>query len=334
MRPHPELQFGERLLESLDFGFSRTVFATMELPWELVLPRLPSLPQHVIFVQTMERSELDRIEEELAEFDLVVGVGGGSCMDCAKYLAWKRNSRLILIPSIASVDACVTPQVAVREGRQVCYVGHAQAEGLLVDFRLISAAPPRLNRAGAADILSIHTGSFDWLLGHTNKKEAYDETIARRCAEVVDELERYAGDICDVTDTGIRKLIELFEAENDLCMEFGNSRPEEGSEHFFAYNAERVTGKHFIHGELVCLGILLMSRLQNNKPEWIASLLKRLGVLYRPSDLGLEMEELYTILTTLAEYCRAEGLAYSIVDECELSPATVKTLVSDLEAMD
>lgn len=334
MQPHPELQFGERLLESLKFDSSRTVFATMELPWELVLPRLSSSPQHVVLVQTMERSELDRIEEELAEFDLVIGVGGGSCMDFAKYLAWKRSSRLVLIPSIASVDACVTHQVAVREDRQVRYVGHAQAEGLLIDFELISAAPTRLNRAGAADILSIHTGSFDWLLAHTNRKEAYDEKIASTCAEIVDELERYAEDICNVTNTGIRKLIEFFEAENDLCMEFGNSRPEEGSEHFFAYNAEHVTGKHFIHGELVCLGILLMSRLQNNRPEWVASLLKRLGVLYHPCDIGLEMEELRTILSTLAEYCRVEGHAYSIIDECDLSPARVKNLVSDLEVSD
>jgi glycerol dehydrogenase-like iron-containing ADH family enzyme len=330
MREHPELHFGEHLLESLELDPTKTLFATMELPWNLAVPRLGFKPEHVVYVQSMERTELDRIEAPLPDFDVVVGIGGGSCIDCAKYFSWKRGTRLILIPSVASVDACVTKLVAVREGGRVCYVGDAQAEGLLIDYSLISAAPPRLNRAGAADILSIHTGSFDWLLGHKKTGETHNGDIARRCAEAVEDLEKHAAEICNVSHTGIRKLIELFEVENDLCLEHGNYRPEEGSEHFFAYNAEHVTGKHFIHGELVCLGILLMARLQNNRPEWVTSLLNELGVLYRPSDIGLEMNELRQILLTLADYCRNEKLPYTIIYEFEPSTGAIETLISDL----
>jgi glycerol-1-phosphate dehydrogenase [NAD(P)+] len=251
-------------------------------------------------------------------------------MDCAKYLAWKRGARLILIPSIASVDACVTHLVAVREDGRVRNIGHAQAERLLIDYTLISAAPPRLNRPGAADVLSIHTASFDWRLGHEKTGEAYNEDIARRCANVVDELEQSAADIRDVGHAGIRKLIELFEDENDLCLELGAYRPEEGSEHFFAYNAEHATGKHFIHGELVNLGILLMSRLQGNRPEWVKTLLDDLGALYRPADIGMEMDELREILLTLAEYCRNEKLPHTIIYEADLSAGAIEKLISDM----
>lgn len=330
MREHPELKFGEHLLESLEFHPAKAVFATMDIPWKLAAPRLGFEPEHVVYVQSMERGELDRIEAPLPEFDVVVGIGGGSCIDCAKYFSWKRKSRLILIPSVASVDACVTKLVAVREGGIVCYVGDAQAEYLLVDYSLISAAPARLNRAGAADILSIHTGSFDWKLGHEKNGEGYNNDIARRCADAVEDLEKHAAEIRDVSHTGIRKLIELFETENDLCLEHGNYRPEEGSEHFFAYNAEHVTGKHFIHGELVCLGILLMARLQNNRPEWVKSLLDELGVLYRPADIGLEKDELRKILLTLADYCRKEALPHTIIHEIEPSTDTIEKLISDL----
>jgi glycerol dehydrogenase-like iron-containing ADH family enzyme len=260
----------------------------------------------------------------------VIGVGGGSALDFAKYLAWKRSLQLTLIPSIVSVDACVTSSIGVRDEGRVHYVGHVKPQSLLVDFNLIREAPPRLNRAGAGDILSIHTGSFDWLLGHKKEGERYDRQVARRSAELLAELKRNAAEISQVTDNGIRTLVELFQAENDLCEEFGNSRPEEGSEHFFAYNAELRTGKQFVHGEIVCLGILLMSRLQVNRPEWVMSLLEDLGVRYRPTDIGLELGELRDSLSTLDEFCRQARLPYTIIRDTLKVPDAINALISDL----
>jgi len=325
-----ETRFGTSLIESLEFHPQRTVFATMELPWKLVAPRLQSLPRHVEFVRSMERTALDEAAKTLPAVDSVIGVGGGSALDFAKYLAWKRDLRLILIPSIVSVDACVTSSIGVRDGGRVHYVGHVEPERLLIDFHLIRGAPPRLNRAGAGDILSIHTGSYDWLLGHRREGERYDKQVARRSAELLRELERNAAQICQVTDKGIRTLVELFQAENDLCERFGNSRPEEGSEHFFAYNAELRTGKQFVHGEIVCLGVLLMSRLQDNQPEWVMGLLDDLRVLYRPSDIGLEPGELRDSLATLGEFSRQEGLPYTIIRETLGAPNAIDALISDL----
>jgi glycerol dehydrogenase-like iron-containing ADH family enzyme len=124
--------------------------------------------------------------------------------------------------------------------------------------------------------------------------------------------------------------VELFQAENDLCEEFGNSRPEEGSEHFFAYNAELRTGKQFVHGEIVCLGVLLMSRLQDNRPDWVMSLLEDLGVSYRPTEIGLEPGELRDALSTLDEFCRQEQLPCTIIRETLDVPDAIEELISDL----
>jgi glycerol dehydrogenase-like iron-containing ADH family enzyme len=331
MPPTTETRFGNGLIESLEFHRERTLFATMELPWKLVGPRLRPLPRHVAFVQSMERTILDQAADTLPPADTVIGVGGGSALDFAKYLAWRRELRLVLIPSIVSVDACVTPSIGVRDHGRVHYVGHVKPEQVLIDFNLIRAAPPRLNRAGAGDILSIHTGSFDWLLGQEKAGERYDREVALRAAELVRKLERSAAEISRVSDRGIRTLVELFQAENDLCESFGNSRPEEGSEHFFAYNAELRTGKQFVHGEIVCLGILLMSRLQENEPEWVRGLLDELGVLYRPTDIGLGLEELRDTLSTLDAFCRQEGLPHTIIGETLAAQDDIDALISDLE---
>jgi glycerol dehydrogenase-like iron-containing ADH family enzyme len=330
MSTRRETRFGTGLLESLEFDPRRTLFVSMELPWKLATPRLRALPAHVAFAQSMERVALDRAADALPSLDTVVGVGGGSALDFAKYLAWKRELRLILIPSIVSVDACVTPSIGVRDHGRVHYLGHVEPESLLVDFELIRAAPPRLNRAGAADILSIHTGCFDWLLGHRKDGERYDGDVAQRSAELLRQLERSAGEISQVTDKGIRTLVELFEAENHLCQSIGSSRPEEGSEHFFAYNAELRTAKRFIHGEIVSLGILLMSRLQENEPECVMGLLEALGVLYRPAEIGLEPEELRDTLASLDEFCRQEGLPSTIIGKTLGAPGARDALIADL----
>ena len=325
-----EASFGTELIASLEFDPERTLFVTMELPGSSITPRLPSLPRHVEFVRSMERTALDEAAKTLPPVDTVIGVGGGSALDFAKYLAWKRDLRLILIPSIVSVDACVTSSIGVRDERSGPLRRPREARAPPRRLRPDPRAPPRLNRAGAGDILSIHTGSFDWLLGYRKDGERYDRQVARRAAELLRELERNAAEISQVSDKGIRTLVELFQAENDLCEGFGNSRPEEGSEHFFAYNAELRTGKQFIHGEIVCLGILLMSRLQENRPEWVMGLLEDLGVLYRPSDIGLEPGELRDSLSTLDEFCRQEGLPYTIIREALGAPNAIDALISDL----
>ena len=178
------------------------------------------------------------------------------------------------------------------------------------------------------------TGTFDKLVSLEMIEavgQRYYPTFFRRCAELLRELEWKTSEVCQVSDEGIRTLVELFDAENDLCEGFGNSRPEEGSEHFFAYNAELRTGKQFIHGELVCLGVLLMSRLQGNRPEWVEGLLADLGMLYRPSDIGLTPGELRDTLLTLAAFCREEEFPYTIIGEALEDPDAIDALLSDLQ---
>ncbi|GAG42774.1 unnamed protein product, partial [marine sediment metagenome] len=85
MPPQAERCFGIELLKSLDFDPERTVFATMELPWKLAEPRLRSPARHVEFVKSMERARLDEAASALPPVDSVIGVGGGSALDFAKY---------------------------------------------------------------------------------------------------------------------------------------------------------------------------------------------------------------------------------------------------------
>ncbi len=326
----PERVYGRGILAEESASWGPYLLITQHEPWAAAQTMLDVAPERVVMVRTMERAAVDSLAAELPDDLAIVGLGGGMAMDMAKYAAWKKGGEPILMPSIASVDACVTNSVAVREDGRVRYVGFGVAKRLVIDYALVGTAPKALNRAGIGDILSIHTGCWDWRLAADKGEVVYDAAIADAALAWVAELEARADSIREVSDEAIRWLFEAYVGENALCLQVGHSRPEEGSEHFVAYCVEHLTGRTFVHGELVCLGVLLMSRLQDNRPEWVQQLLGATAVRYQPVDLGLSREVMQEALLRLHDYVVDEGLEYSIAHVAPLDEDTVARLLDGL----
>jgi glycerol-1-phosphate dehydrogenase [NAD(P)+] len=253
-------------------------------------------------------------------------------MDTAKFVAWRTGLPLLLAPSIVSVDASVTNTVAVRREGRVEYDGFVVADAIVADLDLIAAAPARLNRAGVGDLLSIHTGRFDWTLGACAGRIDLDEAVHAEAGRVLDGLLALAPDVAAVTDRALEAILRGYVDVNRMCLTVGHSGPEEGSEHYFAYQAEALTGRSFVHGEIVGLGTVLMAGLQGNQPDKVAGFLDRCGVAWRPDSLGLGRSTLLDILVTLPAFVREAGLPWSILDEAALDERRAAALLDALPA--
>lgn len=299
--------YGRDLIPTLDRALfdDCLVFCAPEA-WELVKHEFLFPPKQVAVPKAMELKKLDRQVSRLAQCETVFGVGGGSACDAAKYFAATTGATLVLAPSILSVDAPFTKAVGIRVDNRVRYVHEVFPQHLLIDFNLLEQAPARLNRAGVADILSIFTALWDWRLAAETHGESFDADIAAQSQQLLDTLLANAGAIAANTEAGLRVLAELFVGEVALCERHGTSRPEEGSEHYLAYCCEALTGRHFIHGELVALGVLLAGMHQEQPLEPVVEFLREVGLDFSPSHVGVSVAELKQTLLRVSHYVNEE----------------------------
>ncbi|MBM4389000.1 MAG: iron-containing alcohol dehydrogenase, partial [Deltaproteobacteria bacterium] len=222
--------YGRGLLSGIpDEFFKRPAIFTQPEPWEIVRESFAGDAKPV-FVTTMDHGVVGELAAAATGASAVLGIGGGSAMDMAKYAAWKNALPLALLPTILSVDAAFTKAIAVRKGSRVRYFGEVFPDYLLIDFGILRQSPAILNKSGVGDILSIFSALWDWKEAHQRLGEFYDPEIAAGARDLLDRLFAGADEIRDVTDEGLRLISELYAGEVRLCELVGNSRPEEGSE--------------------------------------------------------------------------------------------------------
>lgn len=272
-------------------------------------------------VHSLDQAELEKDARVLnfrRKVGCIVGVGGGQAIDVAKWLAWRLGVDLFQVPTALSVDAAWGHRAAVRIDGIVRYVGYAVPRCVYVDTDLVCGAPRMLTVSGVGDVLCYHTAHHDWRLATERGKAGdwpYDARIAAQARAVLDALVRSLDDVMEASPKGVAALVAALKYGGAAYHAHGwNPRPVEGVEHLFFYCLEARTGKKFIHGQVVMLGILLGSLLQGNRPEWVASVVRRLRVDVRPEAMGVTWDDVDGALRALDAFTTKEGHMYSVAN--------------------
>ena len=194
-------------------------------------------------------------------------VGGGLAVDAAKYIALHAKLPLVCLPTALSVDACLTWASGIRHDGTVHYLETKPPDRLVIDFDVLAAAPAHLRAAGICDVLSIATGLWDWEFAEEEGKNPEGMELIPWAADAAQAVLQGALDCAEAAGAGdpagLKQLLDCLAMEVQLCNLIGHSRPEEGSEHYFAYSVENLMGKGLSHGELVGPGILLIAEKQD-----------------------------------------------------------------------
>jgi len=244
--------------------------------------------------------------------EIIYSVGGGLAADAAKYIATRLDLPLVVMPTALSVDAFLTAASGIRRDGCVHYILTKVPERLVLDFDVLAAAPAWIRAAGITDVLSIATGCWDWKFAHERGQNpagmefipwVYDnaQSILRGvidCAEAASRGDRQ----------GLKSLYDCLAMEVQPCNQIGHARPEEGSEHYFAYCVEQFTGPGWPHGDLVGPGILLMAERQGQETQAYETALRSCNI---PLD-RIPPEVVRRTITQLPDYCRKHALPFGI----------------------
>jgi glycerol dehydrogenase-like iron-containing ADH family enzyme len=248
-----------------------------------------------------------------------------------------------------TVDAAFGHRFAVRVDSQVQYIGWAVPEAIYVDYDVIQGAPPLLNRSGVGDILCYYTAHADWQLararGKTEPQWPHDPQLIKEArlalVSVVDALD----EIREETEVGIRTLAEALRWGGAAYHNAGwNPRHVEGVEHFFFYALEYRTGKKFVHGQPVSLGVYLGSAMHEHTEldanvdrlcppaEEMLGIIHQAGVDIRPEAMGVTWDQVACTLHNLHLFVTNNDLPYTVANEARITDAFIEQSRERIEA--
>lgn len=280
--------------------------------------------------ESADRSYLEFLSENLPkQVQVVYAVGGGLVCDAAKYIAWKRKLPAVLVPTALSVDGFFTATVSLRDGGAGVYVESGPAERVIIDWDVISTAPAHIRGAGIVELISIVTGLLDWQYaaekGKNTLNERFQPWAAAIAAGIAQQAFRIAKGVGEGQVSALRELLDLICMEVRLTTQIGHTRPQEGSEQFFAQaiqpRASRRGKKPY--AELVGPGILLAMAPHNQNVQPIRDTMLAAGIRLNT----LDEIDIRDSLLELPQFVKDNALPYSKLNDMSFTPDTAGELI-------
>ncbi|MCC2686280.1 MAG: egsA 1 [Paenibacillaceae bacterium] len=298
------ITYGSGLVREAVAGLSDYVVVTSRTPWRLFGERFNPQPAKVVFPESLEKTYLDELSATLPMEIDIVGLGGGAALDQAKYLAYLRNRTPVLFPTLTSSNTPFSDFISVRRsGKPFGFKQDGWPRKVFVDFELIRQGDARMNRAGYGDLLFMMTTLEDWRLSAARGIGApYEEAVGNEVTRLMEQTAGFASEVGALSDIGIERLMRAFAASTEIIARHPHLPLDCGSEHLYCWQQESLVKSDFIHGELVALGMIIVSYLQGKGQETIRAALDRAGVIYRPRQLGLDWEDIQRTLLTVEAY--------------------------------
>ncbi len=323
--------FGRGLLgEFRHFVNPPFLVVTMEDLWPLFGYHFEDADCRPYFCQSIEQTVLEREVAEFGEVRAIVGLGGGQALDVAKYFSWRLNLPLFQAPTALSVNAVYGQRSGVRSDGKVVYRGWAVPEAIYIDYDVLANCPPVLNWSGIGDILCFHTGVLDWRYaereGRVEEKWRFDEGLAQQSLAKVRAIVDNVDHIRAMNDRGIATLVDGLQWGTTYHGAGWCPRHIEGTDHFLFYTLEKMTGKKFLHGQPVGLGVLVGSMLHEDGADEMLDTISSIGLDIRPEAMGLTWDHFEEGLRMMRRYVNEVGLWHSIAHDTTIS----KGFISDL----
>lgn len=251
-----------------------------------------------VFGGECSMSEIKRHQEVAKDQAVIIGIGGGKTLDCAKAVAYYLEKPVIIVPTAASTDApCSRLSVIYKDnGEFDRYLPlPSNPDVVLMDSEVIVKAPVKFLAAGIGDALATYfeaeacrQSRAITLSGGVGTKSAY--ALAKLCNDTL--LEKGKDAIQAVKDGVLNEALEEVIEANTYLSGIGFESGGLAAAHAIHNGMTVLEETHaFLHGEKVAFGTLTQLALENRDDKEIKYYIdfcKAVGLPTTLEDLGLK----------------------------------------------
>jgi glycerol-1-phosphate dehydrogenase [NAD(P)+] len=261
-------------------------------------------------------------------YDAVVGIGGGTTIDTAKYAANRWALPMVSVATSLANDGVASPVASlINDGIKGSYGVHIPI-AVIVDLDFVENGPERLNRAGIGDVISNLSALADWELGREVRGEPVDGLAASLSRMGAQAVLTHDGDMND--DGFVTVLAEALIASGLAMAVSGSSRPCSGGCHEIMHATDSLFPGTASHGELAGLGALFCTYLRGDQVRFaqMARCLARHRLPRTAADVGLTIKEFVEVVEFAP---RTRPDRYTILEHLAMSPAEISRKVAEYD---
>jgi glycerol dehydrogenase-like iron-containing ADH family enzyme len=289
---------------------------------------------------------LHRLEESIAshQADLIIGIGGGKCLDMAKLVAHRTQLPIVTIPTSAATCAAWTAlsNIYSEAGAFDYDVSLPHCPDLLIlDYDLIATAPPRTLIAGIGDAIakwyeaSVSSGNSDktLLIAAVQQARVLRDLLFQKSVAALADIG--GADWQEVVDATVLLAGVIGGLGGAQCRTVAAHAVHNGLTHLPACH-------HILHGEKVAFGILVQLRLEEivsghqlaaQTRQQLLDFYQQIGLPSTLADLGLAQITLADLQQVADIACQPQSdihrLPFAVAPE-QLVAALVSTTTAPL----
>ena len=208
-----------------------------------------------------------RLRHACADADALVAVGSGTINDLCKYAAAQDGKPYAVFATAPSMNGYTSKNAAITVDGYKKSLPAVAPVGVFMDLAVLSAAPPRMIRAGLGDSLCRSTAQADWLLSHrlfgTPYRRAPFALLADDEPALLDDPEALFSGDSEAMRVLARTLV-LSGLGMTIC---DGSHPASQGEHLISHYIDMFAPPQrdaYFHGEQVAVATLTMARIQED----------------------------------------------------------------------
>jgi glycerol-1-phosphate dehydrogenase [NAD(P)+] len=261
-------------------------------------------------------------------YDAVVGIGGGTTVDTAKYAATRWALPMVSVATSLANDGVASPVASlVNDGIKGSYGVHIPI-AVIVDLDFVDNGSDAINRGGIGDVISNISALADWELGREVRGEPVDGLAASLARMGAEAVLSHPGDMAD--DAFVTVLAEALIASGLAMAVCGSSRPSSGGCHEIMHAIDALFPGTASHGELAGLGALFCTFLRGDQVRFaqMADCLRRHRLPRTPADVGLGDQE-FAEAVQFAPRTRPDR--YTILEHLAMSAEEISRKVAEYD---